>query len=87
VDDWVHQDKLGALRHLTNIAENLADMALFAAGAKEAGRLWRTTPPASGFYERFEAVRMPDRTTRLWRSRTEPYRHTVSLEGTVASPR
>lgn len=87
VDDWVHQDKLGALRHLTNIAENLAAMALFAAGAKVAGRLWRTTPPASGFYEWFEAVRMPDRTTRLWRSRTEPYRHTVSLEGTVASPR
>ncbi|CAM3112520.1 C-terminal novel E3 ligase, LRR-interacting [Pseudomonas gessardii] len=87
VDDWMHQDKLGALRHLTNIAENLAAMALFAAGTKVVGRLWRTTPPPAGFYERLEAVRMPDKTTRLWRNRTQPYRHTVSLEGTVASPR
>lgn len=87
VDDWIHQDKLGALRHLTNIAENLAAMALLAAGTKVVGRLWRTTPPASGFYERLEAVRMPDKATRLWRNSTQSYRHTVSLEGTVASPR
>lgn len=87
VDDWTHQDRLGALRHLANIAESLAAMALFAAGTKVVGRLWRSTPPASGFYGRLEAVRMPDKTTRLWRSRSEPYRHSVSLEGIVASPR
>lgn len=87
VDDWLHHDKLGALRHLTNIAENLAAMALFAAGTKVVGRLWRTTPPAAGFYDNMKAVRLPDKSARLWRSRTEPYRHTVSLDGAVASPR
>jgi hypothetical protein len=87
VEDWEHKDKLEAFRHLTNVAQNLASMALFAAGAQVVGRLWRSMPSASGFYAGVEAVRMPDKTMRLWRRRIEPYRHTVSLEGRVASPR
>lgn len=87
VDDWVHQDKHEALRHLTNVAENLAAMALFAAGTKVVGRLWRSTPSTSRLYDKVEGVRMPDQTTRLWRTRTEPYRRSISLQGRVAGPR
>lgn len=87
VDDWVHQDKHEALRHLTNVAENLAAMALFAAGTSVVGRLWRSTPATSRLYEKVEGVRMPDQSTRLWRTRPEPYQQSLSLHGRVAGPR
>ncbi|MGL6000457.1 MAG: NEL-type E3 ubiquitin ligase domain-containing protein [Pseudomonas proteolytica] len=87
VEDWRHNDRQAALKHLVNVAENLASMALFAAGASVVGRLRQTRADTQRFFDGMEAVRLPDRRSRLWRSREAPYRQALDITGAVASPR
>ena len=87
VEDWRHNDRQEALKHLVNVAENLATMALFAAGASVVGRLRQTQANAQRFFDGMEAVKLGDRSSRLWRGRPMPYRQALDITGTVASPR
>lgn len=86
-EDWRHHQNSEALEHLINVAENIAAMALFAAGVKAVGVIKRTLLPASEFFDGLEAVRLPDNRTRLWRGSLRAYRHSLDLRGTIASPR
>ena len=81
VEDWSHGDKSEALEHMVNVAESLAGMALFALGVKTVIRVFKTTkvPPAQ-FFDKMEAVRLPDGAPRLWRPRLEPYRQPVEMD-------
>ncbi|MBN2992583.1 leucine-rich repeat domain-containing protein, partial [Pseudomonas cedrina subsp. fulgida] len=87
VEDWNHHDRAEALKHLVNVAENIAAMALFAAGGRVVGTLRREAGGVSDFFDKTEAVTLADQRPRLWRPRLAPYRQPddVALQW-VANP-
>lgn len=88
VEDWTHGDKTEALEHLVSVAQNLAFMAVFAAGGKALGAVKRTLLAPPEFFEGMEAVRLDDARPRLWRSRLRPYIHNLDVDAlTVANDR
>lgn len=86
VEDWRHNDQSEALKHLINVAQSIASMALFATGTKVVGSFVKTEG-AARFFDNLEAVTLPDGRPRLWRSLTTFYRQKMDVEGLVASPR
>lgn len=86
IDDWSHNEKTEALEHLVNIAESIAGMAAFSAGAKALGAVkrWATRPEV--FFDGMEAVTRPDGSAWLWRPRTTAYHHPPEVvSSTVAN--
>ncbi|MGY2289980.1 NEL-type E3 ubiquitin ligase domain-containing protein [Pseudomonas sp. SDO528_S397] len=80
VEDWIHHDNTEALRHLVNVAESVAAMALFAVGGKVVGSLKRSLADTTKFFDRFEAVRLSDDQPRLWRNRLLAYHQPRDLD-------
>ncbi len=74
VQDWREGDKTQALAHLFSVVENLAAMALFAAGGKVFHAIRGTATSAPKFFEGFEPVQSQDGLTRLWKPNLRPYR-------------
>lgn len=74
VQDWREGDKTEALGHLFSVVENLAAMALFAAGGKVIHSIRGTAITAPEFFEGFEPVQSRDGHTRLWKADLRPYR-------------
>ncbi|TFY93181.1 hypothetical protein DYL61_15310 [Pseudomonas nabeulensis] len=86
VEDWSHGDKTEALGHLINVAENIATMALFAAGGRVVGSLKPSTMSSTHFFDKFEAVSQAPERLRLWRPRLFRYRQpNVLSEHAVAN--
>ncbi|MGY2140284.1 NEL-type E3 ubiquitin ligase domain-containing protein [Pseudomonas reactans] len=86
IDDWSHGEKTEALEHLVNIAESIAGMAAFAAGAKAFGAAKRWVARPEVFFDGMEAVKRPDGSTWLWRRRITAYRHPAEVvSSTVAN--
>lgn len=86
IDDWSHNEKTEALEHLVNIAESIAGMAAFAAGAKAFGAVKRWVTRPAVFFDGMEAVKRPDGSAWLWRRRTTAYRQPPKVvSSTVAN--
>ena len=79
VEDWSHGDNAEALRHLVNVAENLAAMILFAAGGRVVGSLKHKLASSAEFFDRVEAIKLHDHRPKLWRPRLAPYRQPTVL--------
>jgi hypothetical protein len=80
IEDWRHEDKVGAVGHLLNVAENIAMMAAFAAGTKAIGSLIRRTVAAHpDFFSRFIAVENTAGKPRLWKPDMEPYQQATAV--------
>lgn len=79
VEDWTHHDHAEALKHLVGVAENIAGMLLFSAGARVAGSIKRTLASSAPFFDNVESVALPNHRPRLWRPRLAAYRHTDAL--------
>ena len=77
VEDWNHGDHAEALKHLISVAENLAAMILFAAGGRVVGTLKRNLASSGEFFDKVEAVSLPDDRPRLWRPRLTSYRQSA----------
>lgn len=85
-DDWNHREKAEALGHLVNVAESIAGMALFAAGAKVFSAAKRLITRPVDFFDSMEAVKRPDDSTGLWRRRAQAYRQPPEvIAGSVAN--
>jgi hypothetical protein len=74
VEDWNHGDHAEALKHLISVAENIAAMILFAAGGRVVGALKRNLASSAEFFDKVEAISLPDYRPRLWRPRLTSYR-------------
>jgi len=86
IDDWNHNEKTEALEHLVNVAESIAGMAAFAAGAKAFGAVKRLAKQPADFFDGMEAVKRPDGSEWLWRRRARAYRQSPEVvSGTVAN--
>lgn len=85
VEDWSHHDNAQALEHLINVAQNIASMALFAAGAKVVGAARRALKNSPEFFDQMEAVKLADDRVRLWRNNKTPYRQSLELKGVPAN--
>ncbi|BDB21045.1 hypothetical protein cym2001_44100 [Pseudomonas sp. CYM-20-01] len=87
VEDWQHDEHTEALKHLVNVAENIAAMALFVAGGRVVGTLKRTLTTSAQFFEKFEAVNTADQGQKLWRPRLNAYRQPepVALQAVASS--
>ncbi len=86
IDDWNHNEKTEALEHLVNVAQSIAGMAAFAAGAKAFGVVKRLATRPADFFDGMEAVKRPDNSQWLWRRRVRAYRHPPqAVSGTVAN--
>ncbi|UII69904.1 hypothetical protein LVW35_19855 [Pseudomonas sp. HN11] len=86
VQDWTHDDDAEALRHLINIGEGLAAMAVFAAGGRVVGALKKRVTSVD-FFDKVEAISSSDYQSRLWRRRLAPYEQTLPPEPWVADSR
>lgn len=84
VEDWSHGDNAEALKHLINVAENLAAMILFAAGGRVVGSLKRNLASPAEFFDKVEAVKLHDSRPKLWRPRLVSYRHANELPDPLA---
>lgn len=86
IDDWNHREKAEALGHLLNVAESMAGMALFAAGAKVFSAAKRQVTRPVDFFDGMEAVKRPDDSAWLWPRRPRAYRQPPDvIAGTVAN--
>lgn len=74
IDDWSHNEKAEALEHLVKVAQSIAGMAAFAAGAKAFGAVKRLATQPVNFFDGMEAVKRPDNSEWLWRRRLTAYR-------------
>lgn len=83
VEDWRHGDNAEALKHLVNVAENLAAMVLFAAGGRVVGSLKRKLASSAEFFDKVEAVKLRDSQPRLWRPRLAAYRQAMEMTDSV----
>ncbi|MGF6099212.1 NEL-type E3 ubiquitin ligase domain-containing protein [Pseudomonas sp. 18175] len=84
VQDWSHGDNAEALKHLSNVAQNLAAMVLFAAGGRVVGSLKRKLASSAEFFDKVEAVKLHDARPRLWRPRLGAYRHSLEIAESAA---
>ena len=80
VEDWAHGDQTAALRHLINVAESIATMALFAAGGRVVGSLKRKLTGSTQFFDTMEAVTPANGQSKLWRPRLSAYRQALVLD-------
>ncbi|PRA31419.1 NEL-type E3 ubiquitin ligase domain-containing protein [Pseudomonas poae] len=85
VEDWQHHDNARALEHVINVAETLASLAVFAAGAKGLGAAKRALTSSPEFFDGMEAVKLADGKERLWRSSPMPYRQALALNGVIGN--
>lgn len=85
VEDWLHHDQHEALEHLINVAESVAGMLAFAAGARVVGTLKRSLTRSMHFFEQLEAVKLADNSPRLWRPRLGPYRQPLDMGAQVVA--
>lgn len=87
VEDWAHHHNAEALKHLVNVGQNLAAMAVFAAGGQVIGSLKRSEPSVN-FFEKLEAIARPDHSPALWRPRLAAYRQPPAIEANwLANPK
>ncbi|WP_025855027.1 NEL-type E3 ubiquitin ligase domain-containing protein [Pseudomonas sp. CHM02] len=79
IDDWNHNEKTEALGHLVNVAEGIAGLALFAAGAKTLGAATRLVTRPADFFDGMEAVKGPDSPVKLGQRRSTAYRQSPDV--------
>lgn len=75
--EWAEGDRKAAKAHLIDLAENLAQLALFHAAGKGVGKLLAIKPPP--FVEDLHPVKLPNGQTRLWKPDLSPYKSAVKL--------
>lgn len=75
--EWAEGDRKAAKAHLIDLAENLAQLALFHAAGKGVGKLLAIKPPP--FVEDLHPVTLPNGQTRLWKPDLSPYKSAVKL--------
>ena len=86
IDDWTHGEKTEAFGHLVNVAENLAGMALFAAGVKAVSKVVQTTRiGATRFFDKMEAIEQQGVGPRLWRRRLGTYRQSLDVDAQTSA--
>lgn len=86
VVDWTHGERAEALSHLLNVVENLAQMAVFAAGGKIISTAISTSvKEQQAFFDGFESVTCADGKSRLWKPDLEPYKQVTTLPADLPS--
>ena len=88
IEDWSYGDHADALKHLIAVAQNVASMIAFAVGGRVVGSLKRSHTSSSAHFDKFEAVELADKRSRLWRPELNYYRQAGGLpEPWVANSR
>lgn len=73
--EWSEGDREAAVGHITDVAENLAQMALMAGGGAVLGRVLRPPP----VIENLKPVTLPSGEQKLWKNDLTPYKANVEL--------
>lgn len=76
--EWSEGDREAAVGHITDVAENLAQMALMAGGGAVLGRVLRPPP----VIENLKPVTLPSGEQKLWKNDLTPYKANVELPPT-----